>query len=122
MAVSTSGDARAQFRRAQRLRRPAEFRDVYSKGRRIGNEMFAANVLANSTGTARLGMAIAVRAAGNAVRRNRVRRLIRESFRLHQRSLPALDIIISARTAAWATEASQLREGLARLWQRIGAS
>ena len=122
MAVSTSGDARALFRRAQRLRRPAEFRDVYSKGRRIGNEMFAANVLANSTGTARLGMAIAVRAAGNAVRRNRVRRLIRESFRLHRRSLPALDIIISARTVAWATEAPQLREGLARLWQRIGAS
>ena len=122
MAVGTSGDARAQFRRAQRLRRPAEFRDVYSKGRRIGNEMFAANVLANSTGTARLGMAIAVRAAGNAVRRNRVRRLIRESFRLHRRSLPALDIIISARTAAWAAGAPQLREGLARLWQRIGAA
>lgn len=114
--------ARALFRRAQRLRRPAEFREVYSNGRRIGNDMFAANVLANSAGTARLGLSIAVRTIGGAVRRNRVRRLIRESFRLHRHELPTLDIVIGARGAARDASAADLRAALERLWQRIAAS
>ena len=113
---------RALFRRAQRLRRPGEFRDVYAKGRRIGNDMFAANVLANGTDSARLGLSIAVRSMGGAVRRNRVRRLIRESFRLHRRALPAVDIIVSARGQARAASAADLRAALERLWQRIGTS
>lgn len=114
--------AGALLRRAQRLRRPGEFRNVYARGRRIGNEMFAVNVLANDTGTARLGLSIAVRAIGGAVRRNRVRRLIRESFRLHRRGLPALDIVIGARAQARAASAAELRAALERLWQRIAAS
>jgi ribonuclease P protein component len=93
--VSQPGGRARTFPRAQRVRRQAEFRDVYAKGRRIGNEMFAANVLANGTDSARLGLSIAVRSAGNAVRRNRMRRLIRESFRLHRSALPALDIVVS---------------------------
>lgn len=120
--MNEPGSARALFRRAQRLRRPAQFRDVYARGRRIGNEMFAANVLANGTDSARLGLSIAVRALGGAVRRNRVRRLIRESFRLHRRALPALDIIVSARGPARAASAAELRAALERLWQRIGTS
>jgi ribonuclease P protein component len=119
--VTTSDGGRALFRRAQRLRRPAEFREVYSKGRRVGNEMFAANILANDTGTARLGLSIAVRATGGAVGRNRVRRAIRESFRLHRHELPALDLVIGARAAARDASAAELRAALERLWQRIAA-
>ena len=113
--------ARASFRRAQRLRRPADFREVYAKGRRIGNEMFAANVLVNQAGTARLGLSIAVRASGGAVHRNRLRRLVRESFRRHRHGLPALDIVIGARAAAREASAAELRAALERLWQRMGA-
>ncbi len=120
--MNEPGSARALFRRAQRLRRPAQFRDVYARGRRIGNEMFAANVLANGTDSARLGLSIAVRALGGAVRRNRVRRLIRESFRLHRRALPALDIIVSARAPARAASAVELRGACERLWRKIAAA
>jgi ribonuclease P protein component len=120
--VITPQGGRALFRRAQRMRRPAEFREVYAKGRRVGNEMFAANFLANQAGVARLGLSIAVRTSGGAVQRNRLRRVIRESFRLHRHALPALDIVIGARAAARAASAAQLRAALERLWQRIGAS
>jgi ribonuclease P protein component len=119
--VTIPDGERALFRRAQRLRRPAEFREVYSNGRRIGNDMFAANVLANNAGTARLGLSIAVRTIGGAVRRNRLRRLIRESFRLHRHELPALDIVIGARGAARGATAADLRAALERLWLRIAA-
>ncbi len=120
--MSEPRSGRALFRRAQRLRRPGEFREVYAKGRRVGNEMFAANMLANGTGSARLGLSIAVRAAGGAVRRNRMRRLIRESFRLHRRTLPAVDVIVSARPPARGASAAEQRAALERLWERLARS
>ncbi|MCC7461812.1 MAG: ribonuclease P protein component [Gammaproteobacteria bacterium] len=112
---------RAHLRPAQRMRRPTEFREVYARGRRIGNEMFAAHILANGTDSARLGLSIAVRATGGAVRRNRMRRLIRESFRLRRATLPALDIIVSLRAPARGASAGELRGALERLWQRMAA-
>jgi ribonuclease P protein component len=66
---------------------------------------------------ARLGLSIAARTVGNAVHRNRLRRLIRESFR--QQQLPPVDIVIGARTAARAAPAVTLRAALQRLWKQI---
>jgi len=74
----------------------------------------------NDTGAARLGMAVAVRTAGNAVGRNRLRRIIRESFRVHQHELPALDLVVSARPAARAAASAALHASLAALWKRLG--
>ena len=74
-----------RFQRSQRLRRPAQFKAAYAQGRRFGNELFTASVRANEgSASARLGLSIAARAVGNSVSRNRLRRQIRESFRLRQ--------------------------------------
>jgi ribonuclease P protein component len=64
-----------------------------------------------------LGLSIAARTVGNAVHRNRLRRLIRESFR--QQRLPPVDIVIGARTAARTAAAATLRAALQRLWKQI---
>src|ERR1700733_15323525 len=82
------------FPPARRLRTPADFKRVYDAGRRMAHHFFTVTSQPNELERARLGMAVAVRAMGGAVERNRVRRLIRESFRLHQASVPALDIVI----------------------------
>ena len=74
----------------------------------------------NETGLPRLGTAVAVRTAGGAVARNRIRRIIRESFRLHQRELPPLDLVVSARPAAAAASAPELQASLAALWKKVG--
>lgn len=75
----------------------------------------------NEAGEARLGMAVGLRASGNAVRRNRIRRLIRESFRLHRQELPAVDILVTARGAAAAATNHAVFASLAQHWRGIGA-
>jgi ribonuclease P protein component len=110
------------FPPARRVRKPAEFKRVYATGRRMGNEFFTVNLQPNELGAPRLGMSVAVRTMGNAVRRNRVRRMIRESFRLNQAILPSLDIVIGVRAGARAVEPALLRASLERLWQKLKAS
>jgi len=81
--------------------------------------LFAIQCTRNDAGEARLGMAVSVRAAGNAVNRNRLRRLIRESFRMHRQEMPAVDVFVSARTAAAKASNKAVFESLVRLWQEI---
>jgi len=67
----------------------------------MGDGFFAVTASVNQSGAPRLGLAVAVvRAAGGAVARNRIRRIIRESFRLHQREIPAVDLVVSMRPRA----------------------
>jgi ribonuclease P protein component len=68
---------------------------------------------------ARLGLAIAARTVGNAVSRNRVKRQVREQFRLQRDALPPVDIVISARQGARSAAAPELRAALQRLWKQI---
>jgi len=66
-------------------------------------------------------MAVSVRAAGNSVNRNRLRRVIRESFRTHRHEMPAVDVLVTARPPATAAPNRELFASLAALWQEIGA-
>ena len=77
-------------------------------------------IRSNQVGAARLGLAVAVKMAGGAVARNRLRRIIRESFRVHQHELPAVDLVVSARPPARAASAELLRVSLAALWKKVG--
>ena len=103
----------------RRLRRKADFEAVYARGRRIGGEFFLVVVRAGAGGGPRLGLAVAAKAAGNSVQRNRIRRLIRESFRLHQKELPACDLVVSARARVRGTPSSELRASLEALWIKV---
>lgn len=101
-----------------RLRRKRDFDAAYARGRRLNDGFFTVIANANDLGEPRLGLAVAVRVAGGAVARNRLRRIIRESFRLHRRSLPALDLVVSVRPKARGVAARSLHESLAALWRK----
>ena len=92
---------------------------MYARGRRFGDAYFTVVARANDVGSARLGLAIATKAAGNSVERNRVRRVIRETFRLRQHQLPALDLVVSARGAVAGAKNAVLRSSLDTLWDRV---
>jgi ribonuclease P protein component len=103
-----------------RLRHKVDFDAAYARGRRMNDGFFSVTARVNDAGAPRLGLAVAVKVAGGAVARNRLRRIIRESFRLHQRTLPAADLVVSARPAARNASAQALRLSLAALWKKVG--
>lgn len=103
----------------RRLRRKSDFDGAYARGRRSGNAFFGVTARRNEAGQPRLGMAVGLRAAGSSVERNRIRRIIRESFRLHQHEIPAVDIVVSARDRARHAPGQALRASLAELWRRV---
>lgn len=86
-----------RFGKAYRLTRPEEFRRVSRRGRRISGECFTVVFRPNRLGHPRLGLAIARRHVRNAPQRNRVKRIIRESFRRHRPALGAWDIVFTSR-------------------------
>ena len=107
------------FTPAQRLHNKSEFDRVYKDARRFADALFAIFVRANDGPGARLGLSIAARIIGGAVRRNHLKRLIRESFRYHHHELPAVDIVINARAGARDADNESIVRSLERHWRTV---
>jgi len=113
---------RLRFGAELRLRSKLQFDAIYAGGKRIDDRFFGLRVKPNGLAHPRIGLAVAVKTAGGGVARNRVRRLIRESFRLAQHELPAVDIVVAAKIPAREAPAATLRASLATLWQRVATT
>lgn len=83
------------FGRANRLTRHAEFNRVLRhRTVRLSSDPFVAFAAPGASGVPRLGMIVGRRQLSRAVDRNRVKRVVRESFRRARCRLPELDIVI----------------------------
>ena len=88
------------------LRKKSEYDNVYRHGKRVHGENFSLILLSNDLEHNRLGISIHGQLKG-AVKRNRIKRIIREFFRLNRRflqekspegqELPSMDIVITVR-------------------------
>lgn len=67
----------------------------------------------------RLGLAISRKKTGNAVIRNRIKRIARESFRLQQHKLQSIDIVIIVLRKMDEVDNKKLQIWLNTLWQRL---
>jgi ribonuclease P protein component len=101
--------------RACRLLRRAEYDTVYHQGRRRTAREFTIFLRPNGLHLSRFGWSIK-KALGTAVRRNRIRRRLREIIRLHLKEIsPGWDIVIHPRGSAATTDFSMLTEDLLRI-------
>ena len=117
--------AGAAFGRGDRLRQRSEFDRVRRSGASARGRLITLYESPNRTAQRRLGVAVS-KAVGNAVTRNRVKRLIREAFRTGRETLAAgRDMLVVARGAAAEATFSQialeLRDLDARLSRKDGA-
>lgn len=107
------------FDKSRRLRRRAEFQRVFDGGLRIRGRFLTLLLAPNEASTARLGI-VASRKLGDAVRRNRAKRVIREIFRLNPQPGEArgVDIVVIPRVelfgATYTTLVEDYRTALSR--------
>jgi len=119
--MTTVTGAAQGFPRPARLLSGKDFDRVYALRQRVSDGYFSINYAPAATGAPRLGLSVGAKMAGNAVSRNRVKRTIRESFRLHRATLPPLDLVVGARALARTAHNARLRESLAELWKKIAS-
>lgn len=107
------------FSRSSRLTHAEDFRKVFSNNIRVSDDCFTLLVGKQLGKQPRIGFAVAKKQIRRAVDRNRLKRLIRESFRHRQQDLPPLDIVVMVRHRILNLNNTQIFSRLDKHWQKI---
>jgi len=108
-----------QLRKSSLLRKGWEFERVYSKGNRLHADGFTLICSANFSGHSRLGISVHRKIRG-AVKRNRIKRIVRESFRLHPEQYPqSMDMVFAVRPGFSLSHPSDICRAVASFSRRI---
>jgi len=96
------------------LRKPWEYKNVYNSGRRIRGDRITIIYTPNDTDENRLG--ISIHGIKKAVRRNRIKRIIKEFFRLNRSFItPASDIVFAVRNGFVPDSPLEIKDLLERM-------
>jgi len=102
----------------KKLKKRWEFQRAYQKGNKYWNRYFVIYVFHNHFNNLRLGITVSKK-VGKSVQRNRVKRLIRESFRqLRPRIKTEYDIVVVGRTPARRLTCQEAKDGLFHLFRK----
>ena len=105
--------------RSESLKKNQDFKVVYQNGTSYANRLLVMYVLKNQHKKNRLGISVSKK-VGNSVVRHRVTRLIRESYRLNERSFcQGLDIVVVARPNAKDKSYQEIESALMHLAGRM---
>ena len=86
--------------KAYRIKRNSDFQAIYKNGKSVANRQFVVYTYKNrDLKHFRLGISVSKK-LGNAVTRNRIKRAIRENYKVHKQNIIAKDIIVIARQPA----------------------
>lgn len=107
------------YTRESRLLTPSQFSKVFEKAIPASSPTITLLARHNQLSLPRLGITVPKKKVKLAVHRNRIKRCIRESFRLRADKLPNVDIIVIAKHGINDLDNSQLHAQLETLWKRI---
>ncbi|TDQ37333.1 ribonuclease P protein component [Thiopseudomonas denitrificans] len=108
------------FGREKRLLDAKQFKAVFdSPDYRLSGRCLLVLARHNQLEHARLGLVVGKKNSKLAVTRNRIKRVFRDYFRLHQNELPSVDMVIITRRGIADLSASELRQELARQVNRL---
>ena len=107
------------FSQFHRLRHKQDFQFVFAKPSKTIHKYLLALYRTNALDHARLGIIVNKSHVKRAPDRNRIKRVIRESFRHHQQVLKGLDIIVLIRSECDTLDKKTLRDNIDTLWQKV---
>ncbi len=113
-----------RFPRSHRLTARRQFLEVYKCGRKVRRPSFTVFGMPNDVGRCRIGLTV-TRKVGGAVVRNRIKRILRDSFRRHGMQLQRpMDLVFNAQRALLSMSASHIerefRGAIAELAGKVG--
>ena len=112
----------ATFEKSKRLLNAPAFQAVFDGAQyKVGHQYFLILARPTSLDHARLGLVIGKKNIRRSVHRNRVKRVVRETFRHNLDSLDSLDIIFLARKGFDSLQPSQQTRIMRETWQRLAA-
>ncbi len=113
-------NTRYRFPPTSRLLKPAEFKAIFDSAIfKVGDQQFLLLARPNELGRPRLGLVIAKKKVKLSVGRNRIKRQSRETFRLQQHQLPAVDLLLIARDGLASTDNAAFRQALLGAFKRL---
>ncbi len=118
--MAESGNSR--FDRTRRLTEATQFKAVFADNVRVSDQYWTILAKRSPAGKGgRLGLAISKKNASRSVDRNRLKRLVRESFRLNHEALGSVDIVVMARRDGASADKQELHASLRRLWKKLAS-
>ena len=107
-----------RFPKSVHIRSRLDFSRVYEQGSRVSDAVLLVTAARNDEPQTRIGLSVSKR-CGNAVHRNRWKRLIREAFRLSQAEMPtSIDLVVQPRAGA-EPDAMTVQRSLTSLMKRV---
>jgi ribonuclease P protein component len=107
-----------RFTKDNRLLEAAAFGRVFDRATRSRDALFTVLCRRNKQSEARLGLAISKKHCRKATARNRIKRIIRESFRQQQALLAGLDVVVINQPGATRATSREISDSLDKHWQR----
>ncbi|MGI2155276.1 ribonuclease P protein component [Shewanella oncorhynchi] len=107
------------FSRELRLLTPAQFKSVFSNPIKASSAEITLLAIPNTEQHPRMGLTVAKRYVKRANQRNRIKRVIRDSFRLNQHDIPHLDIVVLVRNGVMDMENAEINKLIEKLWRKL---
>ena len=110
---------RASLKKKNRLLDKKKFDFVFQSPLKTSDKYFTLLFCKNNKSYSRLGLVISKKKCKLAVNRNKIKRIIRESFRTNKNSLNGYDVVVLNKHTTYNGDSSMLRKSLKNHWQKI---